>query len=111
MQQLLRRCALVLALTLATAAHAASELDTAKAAGQVGERPDGYVGLVAADAPETVKQLVSSVNQGRREKYTEIATRNSAPVEAVAARAGAKLIERAAPGEYVMDAEGRWVRK
>jgi uncharacterized protein YdbL (DUF1318 family) len=100
-----------LVLVLAAAPALAADLDGAKAAGQVGERLDGYLGLVDANAPGDVKALVESVNAGRRQKYGEIAAKRGVPVEAVAAQAGAKLIERAQPGHYVMDASGLWKRK
>jgi hypothetical protein len=89
----------------------ADELDAAKAAGQVGERPDGYLGLVDANAPPAVKQLVDSVNAQRKAKYTQIAQQNGTAVDAVAALAGAKLIERTPPGQYVMGVDVRWVKK
>ena len=113
MRNVARWLALVgaLALVLAAAPALANELDAAKAAGQVGERVDGYLGLVDANAPEGVKELVERVNSGRRQKYAEIAAKRNAPVEAVAAQAGAKLTQRAEPGHYVMDASGRWKRK
>jgi len=100
-----------LALVLAVAPALAADLDGAKAAGQVGERVDGYVGLVDANAPGGAKALVESVNEFRSKKYAEIAAKRNAPVEAVAAQAGAKLTQRAEPGHYVMDASGRWKRK
>ena len=113
MRNVARWLALVSALALVVAALPvlASDLDGAKAAGQVGERVDGYLGLVDANAPADVKALVERVNEFRRQKYTEIAAKQGAPVEAVAAQAGAKLTQRAAPGQYVMDASGRWKRK
>ena len=100
-----------LVLVLAAAPVLAADLDGAKAAGQVGERVDGYLGLVDASAPGDVKALVESVNAGRRKKYGEIAAKRGVPAEAVAAQAGAKLIQRAQPGHYVMDASGSWKRK
>jgi uncharacterized protein YdbL (DUF1318 family) len=101
--------ALVLALVAAPAL--AADLDSAKAAGQVGERIDGYLGLVDEDAPDDVKALVERVNAGRHKKYGEIAAKRDVPLEAVAVAAGAKLIERAEPGHYVMDEEGSWKQK
>jgi uncharacterized protein YdbL (DUF1318 family) len=100
-----------LVLALAAAPVLAADLDGAKAAGQVGERADGYVGLVDASAPGDVKALVERVNAGRRQKYGEIAAKRGVPVEAVAAQAGVKLIQRTQPGHYVMDSSGRWKRK
>ena len=113
MRNVARWLALVsaLALVLAAAPALAADLDGAKAAGQVGERVDGYLGLVDANAPGDVKELVERVNAGRRQRYGEIASKRGAPVEAVAAQAGAKLTQRAQPGHYVKDASGSWKRK
>jgi uncharacterized protein YdbL (DUF1318 family) len=102
--------AALLLLSLAPSAWAES-LDAAKAAGQVGERPDGYVGVVDANAPPDVRQMVESVNAKRRAEYARIAKQNGTPVDAVAALAGQKLIERTPPGQYVMGVDVRWVKK
>jgi len=102
--------AALLLIALAPSASAQS-LDAAKAAGQIGERPDGYVGLVDAGAPPAVKQLVDSVNAKRKAEYTRIAKQNGTAVDAVASLAGAKLIERTPPGQYVMGVDVRWVKK
>lgn len=92
-------------------ASAADELADAKAAGLVGERTDGMLGLVAADAPAQVKQLVERVNRERRARYIEIAEKNGTTVVAVAALAGKKAIEKTLPGNYVQSSQGSWVRK
>jgi uncharacterized protein YdbL (DUF1318 family) len=96
---------------LAVAPGAGAEpLDAAKAAGQVGERPDGYLGVVNAGAPGA-KALVDEVNAKRRAKYAEIAQQNGTALEAVAALAGAKLVERTPAGQFVMGSDGRWKKK
>ena len=51
----------------------AASLDQAKAAGQVGERIDGYVGVVDANAPADVRAMVDQINAERQAKYKEIA--------------------------------------
>lgn len=103
--------ALVLALgALALPAHA-GPVDDAKAKGLVGERADGYLGVVDANAPADVKALVERVNSKRRTEYGEIAARTGASGAAVAARAGALLIERTPPGQYVMGTDGRWRKR
>ena len=89
----------------------ADQLGDAKKAGSVGERPDGYLGVVAANAGAGVPALVEEINGKRRQRYREIARRNGTTAEAVAALAGAKLVEKAPPGQYVMTASGRWIRK
>lgn len=89
----------------------AGALEDAKAAGQVGERIDGYLGVVDSGAPGSVKSMVNQINAEREAKYAEIAKKQGAPVAAVAQIAGKKLIERAGSGEYVMGADGKWQQK
>lgn len=94
----------------ALAANAAT-LDDAKSVGQVGEGVDGYVHLVDKNASDDVKALVKDVNDKRRAKYQSIALTRGVSVEDVAALAGAKLVERAAAGQYVMDSSAKWRKK
>jgi hypothetical protein len=100
-----------IATALAVAASAlALDLDEAKAKGVLGERADGYVGVVAESAPWELVKLADEVNAKRREHYGRIATENGTPVEAVAALAGKKLIEKAPSGQYVRT-NGGWTKK
>ena len=105
----------VLALALVTLGSAlpafAQSLDQAKAAGLVGEKADGFLGVVAADAPADVRAMVDRINAERRARYADIAQKQNAPLDAVAKIAGEKLIERAPAGQYVLGADGRWRRK
>ena len=89
----------------------AEDLADAKAAGWLGERPDGYLGVVSANAPPAVVQLAGEINAKRKLKYAEIAQKNGTAVDAVAALMGAKQIERTPAGEYVMGADERWLKK
>lgn len=98
---------LVPLITIATAY--AGPLDDAKAAGLVGEKADGYIGAVTGDA--AIQGLVDDINAGRRAKYEEVASKREAPVDAVAAIAGKKLIGRTPPGRYVMGGDGQWQQK
>ena len=88
----------------------ALDLATAKANGWVGERRDGYLGVIDG-APAEAQGLVNTINAERREAYNGVASSNSVPLNQVEALAGQKLIDRAAPGTYIMDAAGRWIRK
>lgn len=97
-------------LLLAAPPVVAGTLEDAKSAGWVGERADGMLGIVRSDAPGDVRALVARVNEGRAEEYQRIARANGVSVDAVAALAGEKLIDRAAPGEYVLERDG-WIRK
>lgn len=89
----------------------AASLDQAKAAGQVGEKVDGFLGVVDADAPADVRAMVEQINAERAAKYAEIAQKQGASVDAVAKIAGQKLIERTPPGQYVLGADGQWRKK
>ena len=102
--------ALLLALALPAPAGSL-ELENAKRDGLIGERADGFVGVVVAKPTPDVQKLVDSVNAKRRAKYQEIAKQNGTSFDAVAALAGEKLIERASKGEYVTDAQGNWYQK
>jgi uncharacterized protein YdbL (DUF1318 family) len=109
--KLMLRIGAMLLLLLSALPAAAQSLDEAKAAGQVGERIDGYLGVVDADTPDDVRAMVDRVNAQRKAKYAEIAAERGTSVQAVAQIAGEKLIERAADGEYVLGASGQWRQK
>ncbi len=88
----------------------AGELEDAKAQGWIGERRDGYLGVVQG-APAGAQALVDRVNTDRRAAYDSVAQSNNVPRNQVEALAGQKLIARAKAGEFIMDAAGRWIRK
>lgn len=103
---------LVAAGTFAAAPAYADALDDARAAGQVGERPDGYVALVDANAPASVKSLVDSINRQRRDAYKQIADQKGVPIEQIGALTAEKIIrEKLSPGMFYMDAGGAWKQK
>ncbi len=89
----------------------AQSLDEAKASGLIGEKRDGYIGLVQSSAPQAVVQLIEDVNRQRRERYQQIARENGINVDQVAQLAYARAVEATKSGHYVEDANGRWVRK
>ncbi|HWA47630.1 MAG TPA: YdbL family protein [Dongiaceae bacterium] len=103
---------LLAVLMLSVAAPAfADPLDDARAAGQIGERPDGLVGAVSPSAPANIKSLVQATNAKRLEKYAQIANEKGVPAEQVGAIAGEKIIGNLKPGWFYMDASGNWVKK
>ena len=107
---------LVLALTWGLLVMGASDvkaqnLGGLKKAGWVGERPDGYLGFAKSDAPGNVQKVVRNINSKRRAEYQKIAKKNKTSLKSVELVIGAKLIKRARPGEYVMNAAGKWVKK
>jgi uncharacterized protein YdbL (DUF1318 family) len=109
MKTLIKACLLSL-LLLAHGAFAA-DLKTAKEQGLVGEQNNGYLGLVKSDAPADVKALVVDVNGQRKAQFTQIAAKNGI-AEAEAARVFAReAAARTAPGNYIQNPNGGWVKK
>lgn len=85
-------------------------IDAAISSGQVGERIDGYLGVVSsADAATTRK--VQDVNNRRRAVYEQTAKDNNTTVQIVAQLAGEKQIAKLQPGQFYMDASGSWKSK
>ena len=87
----------------------ALSLDEAKSQGLVGEKPNGYLGIVAGSNPD-VQGLVTDVNQKRRQAYEDIAKRNRTQLDAVEALAGQKAIQNTQPGAYIQG-PGGWKKK
>ncbi|MDQ1232062.1 YdbL family protein [Sphingomonas sp. SORGH_AS_0879] len=79
----------------------------ARAAGQVGEQPDGYLGIVGAATPE-LRTLVNSINIQRKAAYTQKAQASGATVEQMAFTSGCNLIAQTASGEKYKTPEGVW---
>ncbi|MGY6277457.1 YdbL family protein [Methylomonas sp. MgM2] len=88
----------------------AASLAQAKAAGQVGELMNGYLGMVDPGAPSDVKAMVNSINAQRRAEYQRIANKNGVPVDEVAKMTAQKVINQAPRGHYVQTPSG-WQRR
>jgi uncharacterized protein YdbL (DUF1318 family) len=86
-------------------------LQDAKAQGLLGEQPNGYLGLVRANASGEVKSLMADINAKRRQEYQAIAQRNHTQLHVVEALAGKKAIERTPRGQYIRLPSGQWTRK
>ena len=91
-----------------TLQEAMSELSAAKDQGQVGEKANGYLGVVADSAQAGV--IVNLINDARRSEYTRIAEQNNIAVADVEAMAGKRAIERTPAGQYIQ-IDGEWVVK
>ena len=103
--------ALILMMLIITPAAFAQSLEEAKATGLIGEKRDGYIGLVQGSAPPAIVSLVEDVNRQRRERYQQIARENGISVDQVAQLAFNKAVEATRSGHFLEDANGRWVRK
>ena len=79
----------------------------AKARGLVGERYDGYVGLVADTGP-MLRHQVQSINILRRSLYSRFAIARSVTPADVGITAGCQLLATVGVGEYYAFADGTW---
>lgn len=95
----------------AIAAPALAQRDPAYAAaradGSVGERINGYLGIVGAATPE-LQRLVDDINNQRRQVYAERAQAEGATLEQYALTAGCLAIARTVPGEKYQAPDGSW---
>lgn len=108
-----RKLVLIAAASLATLAPAYAQRDpayqAARSAGQIGEQPDGYLGVVGAGSPE-LRALVNNINIQRKAKYTESAAAG-ATVEQMAFTSGCRLIAATSPGEKYKTPSGTWATR
>ena len=101
--------AMCVALPLASAQ--ADSLEEARAAGLIGELPDGYVASVTPNPTPDIQQLITNINAERRKSYMKIAGERGVPVEAAGAVVAEVTIRKLKPGMYYMNSSGQWVQK
>lgn len=81
--------------------------DAARAAGTIGEKMDGYLGVVGS-GDATLRKLVDDLNIKRRETYAERARAQGSTVEQYAFTTGCLLISRTKAGEKYQAPDGSW---
>lgn len=101
---------LLAALAAWPAAAQASSLSAAMAAGQVGERYDGYMGFAVTPSLE-VQREINAINIRRRSLYTDLAIRQNVTPQVVGIATACQLLARLAVGEAFMLGDGTWRRR
>ena len=81
--------------------------DAARQAGQVGEKMDGYLGVVGAQSP-AIERIASDINNRRRENYAQKAQEQRVTLQEYAFTQGCILIARTSPGEKYQAPDGSW---
>ena len=97
-------------LSVAASAQRDPAYAAARAGGEVGEQPDGYLGLVGA-ASGDLRALVNSINIQRKSAYTAKAQASGATVEQLAFTSGCNLIAQTAAGEKYRTPTGDWATR
>lgn len=86
--------------------HAIKEL---KGKGLVGENNKGYLEFVGSERKG--EDVVNAENNDRKEVYAAIAAQQGTSVDIVGKRRAEQIASKAAPGEWVQDANGKWIKK
>ncbi len=79
----------------------------ARAAGQVGERFDGYLGLVVDSGP-LLRHQVQAINILRRSIYSQFATSRGVTLQEVGITAGCQLLGTVGVGESYALTDRAW---
>ena len=102
------------ALTLVAGTAAWAQRDpaysAARAAGQVGEKTDGYLGYPTPPSP-SLRSMVEDLNIKRRAVYSEKAQAAGATIEEYAFTSGCRLIAQTTPGERYEGPGGNWLTR
>jgi len=107
----MRRLLFTLSLfAVAPAAAQTPAVDAARAAGQVGERYDGYIG-VSGTVSAAVRSQVASINIQRRSLYSRLAASKGVSPQDVGITAGCQLLARVGVGQMYMLGDGSWRRR
>ena len=85
-------------------------VDAARQAGLIGERYDGYLGLVAASSPG-LRSQVAAINIRRRSLYSNLAAGKGVSPAEVGITAGCQLLARVQVGQAYLLADGQWRRR
>ena len=84
--------------------------EAARSAGRVGEKMDGYLGIVGS-ADGSLRALVDDLNIKRRANYAARAQAQGATLEEYAFTQGCILIARTSPGEMYQAPDGSWQQR
>ena len=101
--------AAALPMPVPAAAQSASVADAFQS-GQVGERFDGYLGMVGTSSDELRRQ-VAAINLRRRNLYIDLASRRNVTAQVVGTMTACELLARVAVGQAYMLKDGAWRRR
>jgi len=80
-----------------------------KAQGIVGENNQGYLEFIGGKKAKP--DVVAAENEDRKTVYTAIAKQQGTTAELVGKRRALQIAQKAGPGEWVQDANGKWIQK
>ncbi|WP_299083708.1 YdbL family protein [uncultured Paraglaciecola sp.] len=83
-------------------------LDEAKQQGLIGEKDNGYLGVVVMQ--NNIQQLVNDINAKRKAVYADLAAENGITIEQVEKLAAKKAYSKTETGHYLW-MNGKWRKK
>lgn len=96
----------------ASTASSKALVDAAKAAGQVGEQGDGFIGLVqTGPVSPDLQAAVDEINTGRAAVYRETAAKTGVTPDAAGQAVATQLINKMPQGQFYRPLGGAWTRK
>ncbi len=110
MKRLLFAVLLAMSLAAPVAAQNSPAIRAAKAAGQVGERYDGFLGS-ASYMPAATRREVEAVNIRRRSHYSRLAAAKGVSPQEVGITAGCLTLGSVQAGEAYLLADNVWRRR
>ena len=87
---------------------AMNNLSQAKSSGLLGEQPNGYLGVVAAQG--NAAEIARLINEARRAEYQRLAKSNNIQMGDIETMAGKKALEKTPAGQYIQ-LNGKWLIK
>ena len=110
MRQLAFSVLIATAIAVPAAAQNSPAIRAAKAAGQIGERYDGFTGS-ASPVPTAARREADAVNIRRRAHYTRLAAAKGVSPLEVGITAGCMTLASVQAGEVYFLADNRWRRR
>jgi hypothetical protein len=84
-------------------------IEALKEKGIIGENNTGFLEFV--QGAKEREDVVNAENQDRRQVYAAIAREQGTNPDVVGRHRAAQISQRAVPGEWLQDADGKWYRK
>ena len=109
-RRLIALAAVAIAAAVVPASAQTPLVDAARAAGQIGERFDGYLGFVGVPSAQ-LRSQVGAINIRRRALYSNLAASRRAARHEVGITAGCQLLAGVAVGQAYMLPDGQWRRR
>ncbi len=99
-----------LAVPISASAQDPAAITQGRRAGQIGERYDGYLGIVGPSVSAELRRQVASINIRRRALYANLASKRGVSPQEVGITTACSLLRRISIGEYYLPGQGGWRR-